>query len=91
MSRLPTVMLGLLLLFAAGVAASAEPVPPRLTLAGAIEICRITFFVDNARGKAMFDALPEEEKPLVAAVCIGYRQGAEDILEALHKKPDRSS
>lgn len=62
--------------------AAAQPV----TLSDAIEICRMTYFINPAKGKMMFDAVPEDQKATVAAICLSYRQGVLDLIE-VSKKP----
>lgn len=76
-------------LVAACIATPAIAQPP--TLEETIAICRTAFFIDPAKGKLMFEAVPEEHQHAVAIVCLSYRQGAEDMLAIVEaqrqKKP----
>jgi len=71
--------------------ASPQPAAEKMSLDAAISICRTVFFIDNAKGKAMFDALPEADKPMVAALCIAYRSGAEDLVAASQQRRENRS
>lgn len=75
-----------MMLWLASIAAAASPVPPP-SLAEAIEICRTTFFINPAKGKMMFEAVPDEHKQSVALICIAYKQGILDLIEVSKSKP----
>jgi hypothetical protein len=64
---------------------AAQQKPPSLD--DAIAICRTTFFINPAKGKMMFDAVPDEHKGSVALICLSYRQGAQDMLNLVSRKP----
>lgn len=70
--------------------AAARTEPEAISLDRAIRICRVTFFVSPELGKAMFDAVPKEQKQSAAALCIAYRQGAQDMLAAARQPEPRT-
>lgn len=72
------------LLIAATLAAAPAPAP---SLEQTLEICRVTLIEDEARGRKMFAAVPERDKPLVALICLVYRRGGQDVLDSL-EAPD---
>jgi hypothetical protein len=52
----------------------------------AIQICRTTLFIDRAKGMEMYEAVPEDQKPSIAAICAAYRQGALDLAKLMESK-----
>lgn len=62
-----------------------------LPLSTVITICRTSFFVDPARGRAMFEAVATDDKAITAALCLAYRQGAEDMARAMAAEQESSS
>jgi hypothetical protein len=69
--------------------AAAPAQAPNVKFSDVIAICRETFLHNPERGKQQFEALPEKTKPFAALICIAYRQGAVDLLQASGKaSPD---
>jgi hypothetical protein len=64
----------------AGALALASPIT---SLDQAIEICRTVYFINHAKGVEMFNAVPEDQKPTVGAICAAYRQGAADLAKSM--------
>lgn len=72
-----------------GAAPAADSAP---TFAEAMSICKMTFLDSPDRGKAMFDGLKSDDaKRGVAILCLAYRQGALDVIEASGHKPEVTS
>lgn len=71
---------------------AAARTPTTLSFTQAIEICRDTFLRNPDKGKRAFEAIDSDaSKQAVAIICLAYRQGALDLLEASGRKPGNLS
>jgi hypothetical protein len=83
----------ILLIAGAAVAlvAAAPAQAPKIMFDEVMGICKATFIDNPDAGRAQFNALPEATKPQAALLCLAYRKGALDLLDAAGRKPEHNA